>query len=133
MSSARPRILLVDRYADVLETWAMYLRWCGYEVIAATDGDGAAEVAAARHPDLCLLDMDLPGLAGLDAAQRLHENRATAGIPVVGTTISTGLAERAGHLGVRVDAVIVKPCDPSALVATIERLITPHAPPMPGG
>ena len=58
------RILLVDDYPDALEIWGLYLRSLGYEVETAEDGLKAVEQAHEHHPDVIVLDLELPGISG---------------------------------------------------------------------
>jgi CheY-like chemotaxis protein len=62
---------------------AILKRFCGYETIEATNGAEAIEKAAAEKPDLILMDLDLPGISGIDAAKAVKENPNTAHIPIV--------------------------------------------------
>ena len=80
------RILLVDDYFDALEMWAICLRQCGYEVLTAADGLRAVETAMAERPDLVVLDLDLPGISGLEVARRLRAFPPTAKIPLIAAT-----------------------------------------------
>jgi CheY-like chemotaxis protein len=117
------RILLVDDYPDALEIWGLYLRTQGYEVETAEDGLSAVEQAHQLAPDIIVLDLELPGITGYEAAIRLRDSAATRNIPLIAATGYSHMkqldqARRSGF-----DSVIVKPCEPSALVAEIERLL----------
>jgi len=116
-------ILIVDDYADALDIWAIYLRSRGYQVSTAADGLTAVAKAEALLPDLVVLDLELPGLTGFEAAKRLRANPATAPIPLIAATgyshaRQLDLARQSGF-----DAVVVKPCDPDHLIHEIERLL----------
>ncbi|MFA5909294.1 MAG: response regulator [Vicinamibacterales bacterium] len=116
-------ILVVDDYADALDIWAIYLQTMGYRVSTAADGLSAVAQAERLLPDLVVLDLELPGLSGFEAAKRLRENPATREIPLIAATgyshaRQLDLARQSGF-----DAVVVKPCDPDMLVQEIERLL----------
>lgn len=117
------RILLVDDYPDALEMWALYLRHCGYDVLTAGDGLEAVQIASTEVPDVIVLDLDLPGISGLEAARRLREGTATANIPLIA---ATGYSHTRQLQGAARDfaAVLVKPCEPAVLVTAIERVLT---------
>lgn len=87
-----PRILLVEDNADDVELARRALRRCGYPVDlrVASDGVVALELLAATDgpPDLVLLDLNLPGLSGLDLLARLRAAPATSLVPVVVLTTS---------------------------------------------
>lgn len=116
-------ILIVDDYPDALDIWAIYLRSMGYRVSTAADGVGAIEQARMLHPDLIVLDLELPGISGFDAAKWLRAHAETRDVPLIAATgyshmRQLDLAREAGF-----DQVVVKPCDPDMLVEEIERLL----------
>ena len=118
------RILLVDDYLDALDMWALYLRSRGYDVLTAGDGLKAVEMAEEHAPDLIILDLDLPGITGVEAARRLRNLPNAAHIPLIAATGYSHVkqldeAHRAGFA-----AVLVKPCEPAALVKEIERVLS---------
>jgi two-component system CheB/CheR fusion protein len=117
------RILLVDDYPDALEIWGLYLRAQGYEVDTAEDGLTAVEEAHRLNPDLIVLDLELPGITGYEAAIRLRDSTATRHIPLIAATGYSDVKqlEQARQSGF--DSIVVKPCEPAALVAEIERLL----------
>jgi CheY-like chemotaxis protein len=117
----RRRILLVDDYRDSREMWSLFLRSQGYDVTTAADGLDAVEIAALAHPDVIVMDLDLPGITGFEAARRLRRLAATANIALIAATgySHPRQAEQARAAGF--DAVVFKPCDPIRLVAEIDR------------
>ena len=125
MTHAAPgrHILIVDDYADARDIWSIYLQSLGYRVSTAADGLSAVTHAEALIPDLIVLDLELPGLTGFEAAQRLRANVSTAAIPLIAATgySHARQLDRARQCGF--DAAIVKPCDPDRLVQEIERLL----------
>ena len=129
MSEQPMRILLVDDYPDALETWSLFLQLKGYEVLTAQDGRTAVNLAISQQPHVVVMDLDLPVLSGCDAARLLRERADTASIPLIA---ATGYSQRSQLEEARragFDCVLVKPCDPDALVAEIARLAGPVRPP----
>jgi CheY-like chemotaxis protein len=123
MSEPRTRILLVDDYPDALETWGLFLELKGYDVLTAADGNSAVNLAVSHRPDVIVMDLDLPGITGYEAARLIRGRNETARIPLIAATgYSQGThldqARRAGF-----DSVLVKPCDPDLLIAEIIRLL----------
>jgi len=95
----------------------------GYRVSTAADGRTAVAKGEELLPDLIVLDLELPGLTGFEAAKRLRANPDTASIPLIAATgyshaRQLDLARQSGF-----DTVVVKPCDPDLLVLEIERLL----------
>jgi DNA-binding response OmpR family regulator len=71
------RILAVDDEPHILKLVAFSLKAGGFEVIEASDGLSALEIAEAEQPDLILMDVMMPVLDGFEACRRLKENPAT--------------------------------------------------------
>lgn len=66
-------ILLADDNPEYLWLMQSLLQIRGYKVLVASDGIGALETAAAKQPDLCVLDIQMPGLDGYTVCQRIRE------------------------------------------------------------
>jgi CheY-like chemotaxis protein len=116
-------ILLVDDYPDALDVWELYLCAEGFKVLTAASGQEALESATAAIPDMVVMDLQLPDVSGFDVARELRSRAATRHIPLIAATgyshaVQLDEARQSGF-----DAVIVKPCDPDALVAEIRRLL----------
>jgi CheY-like chemotaxis protein len=117
------RILLVDDYPDALEIWGLYLRSLGYAVETADDGLKAVEHALAHHPDVIVLDLELPGITGFEAAVRLRSASDTAQIPLIAATGYSHVTQLNHARQSGFDSIMVKPVEPAALVAEIERCL----------
>ena len=117
------RVLLVDDYPDALEIWGLYLRTMGYEVVTADDGLKAVDEAHQHLPDVIVLDLELPGITGFEAAIRLRNADDTAEIPLIAATGYSHVRQLNQARDAGFDSIIVKPCEPQALVAEIERLL----------
>ena len=123
MNEQRQRVLLVDDYPDALETWRLYLELSGFDVVTAADGRTAVELAHSSHPDIIVMDLELPVMSGIDAARELRAADDTADIPMLA---ATGYSNFNGmdHAGlIPFDLVVVKPCDPAQLLTQIRRLL----------
>jgi DNA-binding response OmpR family regulator len=123
MNEQRQRVMLVDDYPDALETWRLYLGLSGFDVVTAVDGRAAVDLAHASHPDIIVMDLELPVLSGIDAAQELRATDDTADIPMIA---ATGYSHFNGMDHDRLsafDLVVVKPCDPAQLLLQIRRLL----------
>jgi len=120
---AKTRILIVDDYPDALEIWGLYLRSHGYEVITADDGLDAVDLAHQHLPDVIVLDLELPGITGFEAAIRLRAAVDTADIPLIAATGYSHPRQLNQARTSGFDSIMVKPCEPAELVAEIERLL----------
>jgi CheY-like chemotaxis protein len=123
MEEKRPCVLLVDDYADALEMWSLYLRMSGYDVVTASDGQQAIDQAIAAHPAAIVMDLELPVLTGIEAAQRLRQMPATATIPLIAATGYSTSRQLDAARDAGFDLILIKPCDPARLLHEIERLI----------
>jgi CheY-like chemotaxis protein len=117
-----PKVLLVDDYRDALEVWSFFLRSSGYDVFTAASGPEAIEQAQRHRPDVILLDLHLPGMSGFETARRLRATAAAATTPLMAVTGYSGTREHEEALAAGVDAVMVKPVQPAALLQRIEQL-----------
>jgi two-component system cell cycle response regulator DivK len=120
-TAVQPTILIVDDYLDALDAWELLLQAEGFHVLKASTGEAALSCAATAAPDLVVLDLELPGLSGVDVAQALRAADSTRHIPLIATTGHSGVEALVAQAGF--DALLTKPCDPPSLVAEIRRLI----------
>lgn len=90
----------------------------GYRVLHAVGGAGIA-VACAEHPDVILLDINMPGMDGIEVRQRLRESPRTAAIPVIALSASGNLRLRAGEMGA--DDYLAKPFSTDELLLRVEK------------
>ena len=118
-----PLILVVDDYEDAREMYAEYLRFCGFRVAEARNGNEALEQAFALMPDLVLMDLSLPGMDGWEATRQLKGDERTRHIPVVALTghALAGASEGAKRAGC--DSFVTKPCLPDDLVVEVRRML----------
>src|SRR5690606_38166009 len=83
------RILLVDDTPENLDVLSGILEGLDCELIVATSGERALELAARRLPDLILLDVMMPDINGFDVCTRLKGDLATTEIPIIFVTART--------------------------------------------
>jgi two-component system, cell cycle response regulator DivK len=121
--SQSPLVLVVEDYPDAREMYCEYLRFSGFRVAEARNGEEALEKAFTLLPDVVLMDLALPLMDGWEATRRLKSDRRTADILVVALTghALAGHAEGARRAGC--DAFVTKPCLPDDLVDEIRRLL----------
>ncbi len=119
-----PLVLVVEDYPDAREMYCEYLRFSGFRVAEARNGEEALEKAFTLLPDVVLMDLALPLMDGWEATRRLKSDRRTADILVVALTghALAGHAEGARRAGC--DAFVTKPCLPDDLVDEIRRLLS---------
>ena len=94
----------------------------GYDVVSATSGDAALDLARSAHPDLVLLDVMMPPPDGLAVCKRLREQEETAVLPVIMLTASEG-SEKTTAIEAGADDFIPKPFNSAELLTRIRSLI----------
>ena len=117
MSAAR--ILAVDDSPTVLDMIAAILESGGYEVITASDGSEALEVARTEVPDLILLDVMLPKLDGYKVCRLLKYDQKYQHIPVIMLTAKAEEQSMATGIRTGADQYLTKPVEPEALLEAV--------------
>lgn len=119
---AKPRILVVDDQPMNIRILNMVLT-ADYQVLMATSGEQALLLSASQLPDLVLLDVVMPGMDGHEVCRWLKASPATQAIPVVFVTASDDPLEHQRCLAAGGVAVLTKPVDPHAVLATVRGLV----------
>jgi DNA-binding response OmpR family regulator len=113
-------ILIVDDHPDILRLLTRVLQTEGYDIITATRGDDAIEQWHAHDPELVLLDMNLPGIAGDEVC---HQIKAVGNTAVI---MMTGHAVTESQFSQRVpgaDGYLLKPFDVAELLENISHVL----------
>lgn len=95
----------------------------GHESLVAGDADTGLELARRERPDLILMDIQLPGMDGLEATRRLKADPATAAIPVIALTAFAMKGDRERVLEAGCDGYLAKPYHLSDLLAAVDSLL----------
>jgi two-component system cell cycle response regulator DivK len=95
----------------------------GYEVLEAEDGIQGIEIARDKHPDLILMDMNLPDVDGYEMTRRIRDSVDLGGIPVVAVTANVMQGDREKTLEAGCVGYIPKPIDVDALPEQIARFL----------
>ena len=121
---ARKRVLIVEDNPLNMKLFSAMVGSQGYDVLQATDGPGGLDLAHRQHPDLIIMDVQLPGMSGLEVTSSLKADEATQNIPVIATTAYAlrGDEERIRASGC--DAYMAKPIAISEFLALIETLLS---------
>jgi two-component system, cell cycle response regulator DivK len=99
---------------DVLEA-------SGYRTLEAATGEQGVERAVDHRPDLVLMDVQLPGIDGVEALRRLRGDERTASVPVLALTAQAMDGDRERFLAAGFDGYLSKPVDIADLVSTVNR------------
>jgi CheY-like chemotaxis protein len=97
------------------------LQAAGHRTLEATTGERAVELATEHGPDLVLMDIQLPGIDGVEALGRLRADERTRSVPVLALTAQAMEGDRGRFLDAGFDGYLSKPVDIADLVATVAR------------
>jgi DNA-binding response OmpR family regulator len=114
------KALIVDDEPALLDVLEQYLKDEGFEVFRASDGPTAVELFAARHPDIVVLDLNLPGLSGTEVLKRM---RAERDVPIIMLTARIDEVDRVVGLELGADDYIGKPFSPREVVARVKSVL----------
>ncbi|HEU4354785.1 MAG TPA: response regulator transcription factor [Actinomycetota bacterium] len=113
-------ILVVDDERKLRDLVRSYLEAEGYAVLLAETGIGALETIERAHPDLIVLDLMLPDIAGEEVARSLRDH---SDVPIIMLTAKAGEEDRVAGLRLGADDYLPKPFSPRELVARIEAVL----------
>jgi len=116
-------ILIVEDNEKNLKLVRDVLQVKGYETIEAGTAEEGLKLARARTPDLILMDIQLPGMNGIDALKALRAEPATAAIPVVAITASVMQQDRQEIMRAGFNGFIEKPINLRVFLVTVQRAL----------
>jgi len=117
------RVLYIEDNAMNMRLVRRLLTANGYTVIEASDGLKGIAVAARERPELILMDINLPGIDGMEATSRLKSSYDLAHIPIVALTAVAMKGDRERILAAGCDDYLQKPIDNALLIETVRRFI----------
>ncbi len=118
--AAAPKILLADDNKIAVDTLSDYLQFKGYDVIIAYDGLEAVNQAREKKPDLIIMDIQMPGVDGLEAIRRIRADANLADIPIIALTALAMPGDKERCLAAGAIAYYSKPYSLRQLVAAIK-------------
>ena len=117
------RLLLVEDHAELAEWVGRALTQSGYAVDTLHRGDHADHALLTQPYDLVILDLNLPGLDGLEVLRRMREREATRLVPVIILTAQGSTEDRVRGLNIGADDYLPKPFELTELEARIKALL----------
>ena len=115
------RVLIVDDNPTNLKLVAYLVKANGYDVDTAADADAAIAAIAANRPRVILMDLQLPGVDGLELTRRLKADPATREISIIAVTAYAMKGDQEKALEAGCDDYVTKPIDTRALPELIAR------------
>ncbi len=119
----RATILIVEDSLDISEILADALQFANFAVLQAHSGIQALQMASERRPDLILMDIQLPDLDGLAAAETLKSDPAISRIPIVVMTAHELEGEQVRAMSRTCVAYVQKPVQPRQLISLITAIL----------
>jgi len=116
-------ILIVEDNEKNLKLLRDVLQVKGYETVDAGTAEDGLRLARERKPKLILMDIQLPGMSGVDALKALRAEPETAGIPVVAVTASVMQQDRQQIMRAGFDGFIEKPISLRKLLETVQQAL----------
>jgi two-component system alkaline phosphatase synthesis response regulator PhoP len=113
-------ILVVDDEASIRKIAQAYLEQAGFRVVCVASGDDALDHVETDPPDLILLDLNLPGMDGMEVAARMRER---SDVFILMLTARAEEADRVAGLRIGADDYLTKPFSPRELVARVEAIL----------
>lgn len=120
---ASPLLLLAEDNEANIATLSSYLKATGYRLVVAKDGASAIALAQSESPDLILMDIQMPGMDGLEAMRQIRSYPHLAKIPIIALTALAMAGDREKCLEAGANDYISKPVKLRQLTATIQHLL----------
>jgi len=119
--SSMPNVLIVDDDAFVRTHLRDSLAGTGFDLSEAADGEEACRLAAAKHPEVILLDLVMPRQSGLEALERIRSVSPDSQVIVITSLESEGLIDQVLTAGAR--DFVTKPFHPLEIIFAVQRLL----------
>ena len=113
------KVLIIEDNAANMKLAIFLLQSAGHTVLSATDAEAGLTLARDEHPDLILMDIQLPGMDGLQATVLLKRDEATRAIPVIALTALAMKGDEERIRAAGCDGYIAKPMRYQEFLATI--------------
>ncbi|MES2949612.1 MAG: response regulator [Pseudomonadota bacterium] len=117
------KILVIEDNPGNMKLSLLLLQQAGHTALAAADAEAGLALARSQQPDLILMDVQLPGMDGLEATALLKRDPATAAIPIIALTAMAMKEDRVRVLAAGCDGYIAKPLRYKELYAAIDALL----------
>jgi len=116
-------VLIVEDNEKNMKLARDVLQAKGYQTLEALTGEDGVRLAKEKRPDLVLMDIQLPGINGIEAFRQIRGEAGTAHIPVVAVTASVTPTDRSAINAAGFDAFVSKPINLKEFLDTVKRLV----------
>ncbi len=119
----KQKVLVIDDEENIIEFIRLGLRYEGFHVESASDGEQGVTAAQRINPDLVILDVMMPGIDGLEVCRRLRDNPTTHDVPILMLTAKDEVKDRIIGLKTGADDYLTKPFDFDELLERIRAIL----------
>jgi CheY-like chemotaxis protein len=124
---ADKKVLVVDDEIHIVHVVTIKLRNNGYDVVSASDGAEAYELACSEKPDIVVTDYQMPVMTGLELVEKLRQTEQTAEVPVIMLTARSFAVEDQQKQRLKISKCLSKPFSPKELLRDIEDVLYQQA------
>ncbi len=117
------KVLVVEDNKDNLRLITYALRRKGYEVVSTETGEEGVRMAISERPFFIVMDINLPGIDGLETIRRIRASEADGDIPIIALTSYAMEGDRNRIIAAGCNAYFEKPIDPLTIVEKIEKAL----------
>lgn len=117
------KVLVVEDNENNLYLITFILEKAGYQVVAAKTGEEGVEMAPRERPELILMDIQLPGINGLETTRRIRTTPWGSGVPIIALTSYALVGDREQVMGAGCTGYIEKPINPATIMGEIEKYL----------
>jgi two-component system, cell cycle response regulator DivK len=120
-----PVVLVVEDNEKNMKLFRDVLQASGFRTLEATTAEEGIELAVAHRPSLVLMDVQLPGIDGVEALERLRSDDRTAAIPVLAVTAQAMRGDRERFTAAGFDGYLPKPVNVLELIDVVKEHVAP--------
>lgn len=122
-SKSKTIILIADDDLDILELLKFTFESEGYSVLAVSDGEEAVKKTKQEHPDIVILDVNMPKLSGFEVLEKIRQDATTRLVPIIMLTSLAKTKDKLTGIKLGADEYLNKPFEPVELLIRVEGLL----------
>ena len=122
------KVLVVEDNKDNLRLIAYALQRAGYDVVSTETGEDGVLAAEREAPHFIIMDINLPGIDGIETTRRIRQMPSTGRVPIIAITSFAMSGDRERILAAGCDGYLEKPIDPIRIVEQIDQILTRREP-----
>ena len=124
----REKVMLVEDNPQNMKLLEMLLRSKSYVLLKACDGETALDMATREQPDLIVMDMQLPGMSGIEVTKQLRQMPVFHHTPIIALTAYAMRGDKERFLEAGCNAYLSKPISTRELPGIIDKMLQEHKP-----